>query len=128
MAKIISFSLPEDQERKMKKLEKEIGFSGRSELLRAALDLLEDKNKKLENKTGLVDALILVNHSHNSSDDLHKVTHKYHGLIKTQIHSDLQKHMCLDLLILSGEAKEIKKLYDDLLLERRLQKIQLIIL
>ena len=128
MAKIISFSVSEEHEKKMTQLEKEIGFSGRSELLRAALDVLEDRNKKLDNISGNIDALLLVNHSHNSSDNLHKITHKHHGLIKTQIHSDLKKHMCLDLLILSGDAMQIKSLYDSLLLEKKLLKVQLLIL
>lgn len=107
---IISLSLPESLVTELKQLEEKLGFSGRSDLMRAAIRCLQDEEKAKGKLQGIIDAVLMIKHKEKYSQDMLELRHKHQSLIQTHLHTHLENHHCLELLMLKGEAEKIKKL------------------
>jgi len=104
---IISISLNERILKDIDKLEKELGFSGRSEVIRASVRMLiADKREKSKLK-GIIDAALLVIHDDKYSEEVSNIRHKYDDIVKTQVHNHLANHKCFEIFILNGIADRI---------------------
>ncbi len=104
---IVSISLNEEILGTLDKLQKEMGFSGRSEMLRAGLRLLVAENREYAKLSGTVDAILIAMHPDNASRDVSALRHKHEAVIRTQLHQELQDGKCLEIFILKGEAAKI---------------------
>ncbi len=127
MAKIISMSLNDKILKDIDKIQKELGFSGRSEAIRAGLRLLISDKKEKSKLKGTIDAVLLVIHEDENSEEVSILRHKYEELIKTQVHNHLENHKCLEIFILNGEAEKIKKLTEGFQTNRKIDFVKLIV-
>ncbi|MDP3484593.1 MAG: CopG family ribbon-helix-helix protein, partial [Methanobacteriaceae archaeon] len=91
-------------------LKEDMGFSGRSDVIRAAARMLIDDNRQSKNISGNVNAVIFLIHSQKVEDKVTEVKHNYEDIINTQIHSHLKDENCLEIFILEGDALRIKDL------------------
>ena len=66
---IVSVSLNEEILHEMDKLQKALGFSGRSEIIRAGIRNLLSEEKKRQDLIGLLNALFLVIHDEESDEE-----------------------------------------------------------
>lgn len=107
---IISISLPEASLSEIDRLQAELGFSGRSEAIRAGIRTLVSENKERDKLTGKVKSVLLLVHSEKSEDKATALKHEFEDVISTQIHSNLKEGKCLEVFILDGDAERIKKL------------------
>lgn len=93
------------------------GYVNRSEAIR---DLIRDRlvSEEIENpKAESIGTLTLV-YSHESrelSDKLNEIQHHHHRIIISATHIHLDKHNCLEVLILRGAASDVKAISDKLL-------------
>lgn len=93
------------------------GYVNRSEAIR---DLIRDRlvSEEIENpKTESIGTLTLI-YSHESrelSDKLNEIQHHHHRIIISATHIHLDKHNCLEVLILRGAASDVKAISDKLL-------------
>ena len=108
MAKIISISLDDGMLSEILKLEKEMKFSGRSELVREGIRALLDEKKSRDVLEGEVECILIAVHDENAEDDITEVKHKYEKIIKTQVINNLKNDKCLEVFVLNGRA-ELKK-------------------
>lgn len=110
---IVSVSLNEKILHDMDALQDELGYSGRSEVIRDALRmLLADKEEK-EKLCGTIDATLLVIHDDKHTDEATELRHAYSKLIKTQIHNHLEgSGKCLEIFVLHGNARRIVELHN----------------
>jgi CopG family nickel-responsive transcriptional regulator len=107
---IISVSLNEKLLKEIDSLKEEVGFSGRSEIVRASTRLLiadNDEKKKLE---GYINSILILIHPKKSEDKVTQIKHHFEDIINTQIHSHLQENQCLELFILEGDAGRMREL------------------
>ena len=127
MAQIISMSLNDKILKDIDKLQKEMGFSGRSETIRAGLRMLIADKKEKSKLRGIIDAVLLVIHEDRNSEEVSLLRHRHEELIKTQVHNHLENHKCLEIFILKGDAENIKKLAEGFLANRKIDFVKLIV-
>ena len=104
---IVSLSVPESMLKDMDELEKSFGFTGRSELVRAAIRLMMNENRERASLSGEVSGLVLVTHNMEEEEPVTRLKHEYDQIIKTHIHSKLTPSTCVELFLVHGEAKKV---------------------
>ena len=93
------------------------GYANRSEAIR---DLIRDSLVKEEWEYGekeTVGAITIV-YSHDTrelTDTLTDIQHNFHTSIISSMHVHLDHHNCLEVIIVKGKGKEIKKIADRLI-------------
>jgi CopG family transcriptional regulator, nickel-responsive regulator len=123
---IVSVSLNEDILHEMDKLQKALGFSGRSEIIRAGIRILLSEEKKRQDLIGLLNALFLVIHDEESDEEMNEMRHIYDKLINTHLHSKIDKNRCLEILLLKGEASDIREMTKKFQSNKKIHNVQLI--
>ena len=124
---IISISLNETILKEIDRLQKETGFSSRSEILRTGTRLLISENKNCSNASGDINSILLVIHRQEDEDAVSTIKHRFEDVTTTQIHSHLKKNKCLELFILEGEANRIKEMTQLFQTNRKMEYVKLII-
>lgn len=76
---------------------------------------------------GTMDAVMLIKHIEKNTEAILTIRHQFEHLIKTHVHTHLENHKCLELLILSGDAERIKKLASALETSKKAEFVKLII-
>jgi len=109
---IISISLTEQNVEDLEHLQKELGFTGRSEAIRAAMRTLLAENSERRSMVGQVDGVLMMVNDACASGAIHDIYHDNHPLIRTHVHNHLGNHKCMNMMVLSGDAKEINELLD----------------
>jgi CopG family nickel-responsive transcriptional regulator len=106
---IISLSLSETMLEELDRVQKEMRFSGRSEVIRAAIRMLlgELKEKSL---IGRVKGILLLIHEHEAEGLVTNVKHNFLDIIHTQLHNRLREGKCLELFLLDGEAERVREM------------------
>jgi len=107
---IISVSLSKKLLDEIDALKEEVGFSGRSEVIRASTRLLIADNNEKKEMVGEINAILILIHHQKSEDKVTQIKHDFEDIINTQIHSHLQENQCLELFILDGNASRIREL------------------
>jgi CopG family nickel-responsive transcriptional regulator len=93
------------------------GYTNRSEAIR---DLIRDALVKDEWETGTAETAgtITLVYSHDTkelADTLTDLQHDYHSSIVSTMHIHLDGHNCLEVLVVRGRGRDIKKVADRLI-------------
>ena len=105
---IVSISLSKDLLDDLNKLRKRLGFTGRSEIIRASVRTMLSEEKKKEDLIGDIHALFLVTHDEKSDDEINEMRHTYDKLITTHLHNKIDRDRCLEIFVLKGNANQIR--------------------
>ena len=105
---IVSISLNEDILNEIDKLQKSLGFSGRSEVIRAGIRTFVSEEKQKADLSGKQNAILLVIHDDEYDDVVAGIKHNYENLISTHLHSKIDGKRCMELFILAGGSKHVK--------------------
>ncbi len=105
--KIVSLSLPDKMLITMDEIQEEVGFSGRSELMRAALRMMLVDIRDKDSLAGDINGLIVVTHEQDQEEPVTKLKHKYEDVIKTHVHSKTSSSVCVELFLVHGAAEKI---------------------
>jgi CopG family nickel-responsive transcriptional regulator len=124
---IVSVSLNKTILQEIDHLQHHLGYSGRSEIIRAGIRLLLQENKENETLTGDINAILLVIHTPDAENTVSAIKHHYEDVTNTQIHSHLKKNKCLELFIVEGDAARIKQLMDDFRTSRKMDLVKLLV-
>ena len=107
---VVSLSFPDSMLKEMDTIQKESGFTGRSELVRAAIRmLLEDSREKAAN-VGDVNGLLIVTHDEDEEAPVTKLKHQYEDIITTHVHNKTKSAMCIELFLVQGDAKKVNSM------------------
>lgn len=101
---IVSVSMPDSMIRTMRELQKTQGFTGTSELVRAALRLLVSDAREKESTKGPVEAVIVVTHNEDREEPVTRLKHRYEDVVKTHIHNKAGKGTCVEVFLLEGDG------------------------
>jgi len=107
---IISVSLSDRLLEEIDRIQKELGFSGRSEVIRAGARMLIADNKGKEKLVGRINSILLLIHNQRAEDVVTEIKHRFEDITKTQIHSHLRENKCLEIFVLDGDAERIKEI------------------
>ncbi|WP_297437972.1 nickel-responsive transcriptional regulator NikR [Thermococcus sp.] len=110
-------SIPDNLLEKFNKIIEERGYTNRSEAIR---DLIRDFIVRYEWETGDADVAgtITMVYNHDEADvvkELLDLQHDYLSEIVSSIHVHMDRHNCLEVVIVKGKAKRIKEIADRLL-------------
>ena len=119
MAETVRFGISIDERLlyRFDELIEEKGYINRSEAIRDLIrNALVEEEWTRENKeaVGTV-SLVYDHHTRDLSDKLTEHQHSHHKEIISALHVHLDAHHCLEVVILKGKAKNIKKLADELI-------------
>ena len=106
------------------------GYANRSEAIR---DFVRENlaSQKVTRKDQPVVATLTMIFEHEKRELAGKLTkhqHSRHGLVVSSTHIHLDKHNCLEVIILKGKAKEVKEMADNLMTARGIIHSKLILL
>jgi CopG family nickel-responsive transcriptional regulator len=96
---------------------KKKGYSNRSEAIR---DLIRDSlvTEEWESSASETVGTVTIVYSHETrelTDTLTELQHQFHGSIVSAMHVHLDKHNCLETIVVKGKAKDIKAIADRLI-------------
>jgi len=123
---IISISLNEEILSEIDKLQKSMGFSGRSEIIRAGLRTLISEEKQRSNLSGLIHAILMVVHDEESEQIVTGIKHNHEDLIGTHLHSKIDGNKCMELFLLRGEAQKVDVMTRDFQTNRKMEHVKLV--
>ena len=125
---IVSISLTEEILREIDALQKNLGFSGRSDAIRAGIRSFVSEEKQKENLSGNVNAILLVVHNDEYDNQVNGIKHSYEDLITTHLHSKIEGDKCMELFMLKGEAGSVSSITKDFQINKRMDTVKLVTL
>ena len=125
---IVSISLTEEILREIDSLQKNLGFSGRSDAIRAGIRSFVSEEKQKENLSGNVNAILLVVHNDEYDNQVNGIKHSYEDLITTHLHSKIEGDKCMELFMLKGEAESVSSITKDFQINKRMDTVKLVAL
>ena len=119
MAEIVRFGISID-ERLLKNFDKLIdnkGYTNRSEAVRDLIRnaLVDEQWANDDEETVGTVSLVYNHHTRELSDKLTEHQHTHHQNIVSALHIHLDAHHCLEVVVIKGKAKDIRKLADELI-------------
>ena len=125
---IISISLNEEIIGELDKLQKSMGFSGRSEAIRAGIrSFVAEEKQKLELE-GNVHAILLVVHNDEYDHVVSGIKHNFEDLITTHLHSKIEGEKCMELFVIDGEAERVGTITRDFQINKKMDTVKLVTL
>ncbi len=125
MVSIISLSLPTDL---LEELDATLGHdraATRSEVVRQALRSYISECSQLEKLKGNVVATITVLYEKTEkNDELFQLQHEFEDMVTAYLHSHLTEHECLEVMVVKGPAKRLRKLVDGLKANKPVRQIK----
>ena len=125
---IVSISLTEEILKEIDSLQKNLGFSGRSDAIRAGIRSFVSEEKQKENLSGNVNAILLVVHNDEYDNQVNGIKHSYEDLITTHLHSKIEGDKCMELFMLKGEADSVSSITKDFQINKRMDTVKLVTL
>ncbi len=124
---IISISLNENIIQELDKLQKFLGFSGRSEIVRASVRNLLLEEKRIDELSGILHSVLLVIHDEKSDQEISEIRHGFDKIINTHIHNKIDEDRCLEIFVLYGDAREIKNITKKFQGNRKMDQVRLVV-
>lgn len=125
---IVSISLNEEILTELDKLQKSMGFSGRSEAIRAGIRSFVSEEKQKSDLSGNIHAILLVVHNDNFDHIVSGITHNFEDLITTHLHSKIEKENCMELFVIDGDAEKISTMTKDFQKNKNMDTVKLVAL
>ena len=110
----------------MGKLQKALGFSARSEIIRAGIRGLISEEKQRVNLSGQIHAILMVIHDEKSEEMITATKHRYEDLIGTHLHNKIQNNKCMELFLLHGDAEKIGLMTKDFKINRKMEAVKFV--
>lgn len=120
MSEVVRFGISID-ERLLDKFDRHIddkGYRNRSEAVRDLIrNSLVDEQWSRDDEEEMVGTVSLVfdHHTRELSDKLTEHQHSHHRNIVSALHVHLDAHNCLEVVVIKGKAKELRRLADELI-------------
>ncbi len=125
---IVSISLNDEILSELDKLQSSMGFSGRSEAIRAGIRTFVSEEKQKSDLSGNIHAILLVVHNNEFDHVVSGITHNFEDLITTHLHSKIEKEKCMELFVMNGDAEKVITMTKDFQTNRNMDTVKLVAL
>ncbi len=125
---IVSISLNNDILSEIDNLKKSMGFSGRSEAIRAGIRNFVSETKQNTELSGKVHAILLVVHNDEFDHIVSGIKHNFEDLITTHLHSKIEGDKCMELFVIDGEAERVSIITKDFQTNKKMDTVKLVTL
>jgi CopG family transcriptional regulator, nickel-responsive regulator len=124
---IVSVSLSDKLLDEIDNLKDEMGFSGRSEVIRASARMIIADNREKKGLEGEINSILILIHNQKDEDKVTEIKHDFEDIIGTQIHSHLRENKCLEVFMLDGDAQRMNHLSNMFQTCRKMDYVKLIV-
>ncbi|MFB5605996.1 MAG: CopG family ribbon-helix-helix protein, partial [Nitrosarchaeum sp.] len=121
---IISISLNQEILSELDKLQKTMGFSGRSEAIRAGIRTFVSEEKQKTELTGNIHAILLVVHNDEFDHVVSGIKHNFEDLITTHLHSKIEGKKCMELFVIDGDAERVSTITKDFHVNKNMDTVK----
>ncbi len=125
---IVSISLNDEILSELDKLQSSMGFSGRSEAIRAGIRAFVSEEKQKADLSGNIHAILLVVHNDEFDHIVSGITHNFEDLITTHLHSKIEKEKCMELFLINGDAEKVSTMTKDFQINKNMDTVKLVAL
>jgi len=125
---IVSISLNDEILSELDKLQSSMGFSGRSEAIRAGIRTFVSEEKQKSDLSGNIHAILLVVHNDEFDHVVSGITHNFEDLITTHLHSKIDKEKCMELFVIDGDATKISTMTKNFQINKNMDTVKLVAL
>jgi CopG family nickel-responsive transcriptional regulator len=123
---IVSISLNGEILSELDKLQTTMGFSGRSEAIRAGIRSFVSEEKQKSDLSGNIHAILLVVHNDEFDHIVSGITHNFEDLITTHLHSKIDKEKCMELFVIDGDAEKVTTMTKDFQINKNMDTVKLV--
>ncbi|WP_428325238.1 CopG family ribbon-helix-helix protein [Nitrosopumilus sp.] len=123
---IVSISLNDEILSELDKLQSTMGFSGRSEAIRAGIRAFVTEEKQKSDLSGNIHAILLVVHNDEYDHVVSGITHNFEDLITTHLHSKIEKEKCMELFVIDGDAEKVSIMTKDFQTNKNMDTVKLV--
>lgn len=123
---IISISLSEKLLQEIDQLKEELGFSGRSEVIRTSTRMLIADNHEKKSLKGNINSILILIHDQKAEDKVNEIKHDFEDIINTQIHSHIKDNKCMEIFIMEGDAQRTNMLWKLFQTSRKMDYLKLV--
>ena len=123
---IVSISLNDEILSELDRIQKTMGFSGRSEIIRAGIRNLVAEEKQHGILSGLIHAILMIVHDEESEQIVTGIKHNYEDLIGTHLQSKVDGNKCMELFLLHGDASKISIMTRDFQTNKKMDNVKLV--
>ena len=127
MPHILSISTDDKTLRELDSIKKLGIYSGTSEVFRAGLSALFNELHEAEKLSGRINAVLLVLHREDAEDRVTKLKHRFDALVSTQVHQKLEKEYCLEIFVLTGDAKQVREMQKSFRADKKMLMARLVV-
>lgn len=125
---IVSISLNQEILSELDRLQKTMGFSGRSEAIRAGIRTFVSEEKQKSKLTGNIHAILLVVHNDEFDHVVSGIKHNFEDLITTHLHSKIEGEKCMELFVIDGDAERVSTITKDFQVNKNMYTVKLVTL
>lgn len=125
---IVSISLNQEILSELDKLQKTMGFSGRSEAIRAGIRTFVSEEKQKLELIGNIHAILLVVHNDEFDHVVSGIKHNFEDLITTHLHSKIEGEKCMELFVIDGDAERVSTITKDFQVNKNMDTVKLVTL
>ena len=111
---IVSISLNDDNIAALDKIQKTYGLSGRSEAVRTSINAALADIREIESMDGIVEGVLVIVRGNHADPWMIQIQARYESNIKTQLHSHLQNHKCLEVMVISCAGDVLAMMLKDI--------------
>ena len=126
---VISVSVPEKLLERVENSIREQGFANRSEIVRQALRTFIMESRSLRELEGEIAASITIIYERDAKKgQISEIQHSFGDIISTFLHAHIEEDYCLEVIVVKGEADNIRKLVDAFRTNEHINQIKVSIL
>lgn len=125
---VISISLNKEILKELDKLQSSMGFTGRSEIIRAGIRTFVQEEKQKQELKGKQNAILVVVHADEYDGQVAKIKHDFEDLIRTHLHNRIDEDRCMEMFFLDGDSKKIQSITKGFLTDRKMDTVKLVAL
>lgn len=123
---IVSISLNDDNLASLDRIQKTYGLSGRSEAVRMSINAALADIHETETLDGVVEGVLVIVRGNHADPWMMRIQGRYEGYIKTQLHSHLQNHKCLEVMVVSCDAQVLASMLRDIQAEGKADYVKFV--
>ena len=125
---IVSISLNDEILKQIDNLQSTLGFSGRSDAIRAGIRSFVSEEKQKADLSGNVNAILLVVHNDEYDNEVTGIKHSYEDLITMHLHNKINEEKCMELFILKGDSETVTAITKNFQINKKMDTIKLVAL
>lgn len=123
---IVSISLNEDNLAALDKIQETYGLSGRSEAVRTSINAALAEIRELEKMGGDVEGVLVIVRGNHEDPWMMRIQGTYESVIKTQLHSHLRNHKCLEVMVVSCDSRLLGKMIREIQAEGKADYVKFV--